>query len=145
MSLGYQLEHLEFAWREYFEFLSGLNGASDNVANECVDSGRVEKRLAAHRRSTRRNHVVVRSRLQDIARGARLQRFEKKLLVVVHRQNEDAKVGPPSSQLLCRLKSRLPRHADIEDCEIDVVLERARDSLLAVGGLSNHVQVWFGG
>jgi hypothetical protein len=45
---------------------------------------------------------------------------------------------------LSRLESCLARHADVEDCEVDVVFERAFDRFLAVGDLGDDVQVWFG-
>ena len=43
------------------------------------------------------------------------------------------------------LETCLARHADVEDREVDVVLKRPFDGVLAVDGLGNDVQVWLGG
>ena len=48
------------------------------------------------------------------------------------------------SSLRC-LEACLARHADVEDREVDVVLKRPFDGVLAVGGLGDDVQVWLGG
>ena len=146
VSLSDQLEHLELAWRERLEVLSLRSSARvDDVADQRVDGGGVEERLAAHRCAAGVDDVVVGSGLQDVAGGACLQRLEEELLVVVHREDQDAQLGPASRELAGCLEAGLARHADVEDREVDVVLERALDRLRAVGGLGDDVQVGLGG
>jgi hypothetical protein len=67
VSFGDQFEYLELAWGQQLEFFVAFVGARDDVADEGVDGGGVEERLAAHRRPTGGDDVVVRSGLQDVA------------------------------------------------------------------------------
>src|SRR5439155_20128083 len=113
---GDQLEYLEFAWRQQLESLIALISVHDHVADECVDGGGVEKRLAAHCCATGGDDVVVSSGLQDVAGGACLERLEEELFVVVHREDQDAQFGPSLSEFVRRLESCLARHAEVEDC-----------------------------
>src|SRR5204862_335837 len=83
--------------------------------------------------------VAVGTRLEDVAGGARLQRLEEELLVVVHRQDEHAELRAPLAQLCRRLQSGLALHADVEDREVDVVLEAALDRLGAVDRLGDEL------
>src|SRR4051812_23043377 len=73
-------------------------GALGVVADESALGARVEERLAAHRRAARLDEVAVGHGLEDVARGARLEGLEEVALVVVHREDQHAQVGPAGGE-----------------------------------------------
>ena len=89
------------------------------VADQRGDRARVEERLAAHRRPARLDQVPVGDRLEHVAAGARLERLEEVLLVVVHRQHQDPDAGRAPGDLAGGLQPGHPRHRDVEDGQVD--------------------------
>ena len=87
--------------------------------------GGVQERLPAHGRAAGLDQLTVGHRLEDVARGARLERLEAVLLEVVHREHEHAQLRAPAGQLARRLETGAARHRDVEHRQVDV-LARAR-------------------
>ena len=67
-----------------------LPAAPQVVPDQRGDRAGVEERLAAHRRPAGLHQVLVGDRLQHVAGRPGLERLEEVLLVVVHRQHQDA-------------------------------------------------------
>ena len=110
-----------------------------------VDRRGVEERLAAHRGPTRFDDVVVGAGLEHIPGGAGLQRFEEELLVVVHREHQEAQLGPAVRELPRGLKTGHARHAMSRIARsTDVLRERALHRLGAVGGFGDDLEVGLG-
>ncbi len=72
-----------------------------------------------------------------------MQRLEEVLLVVVHRQDQDAQVRQQAGQLARGLQPGQPRHRDVQDRQVRLLLARQADRLRAVAGLGHHRQVRF--
>src|SRR5215217_5134828 len=106
-ALGDQLHNLELARAERV-LRRGLApaGPLQVVAHERAHGGRVEERLPAHGGPARLDQVPVGHALQDVARGARLERLEEVLLVVVHRQDQYLELGLLLRELARSLKAR---------------------------------------
>ena len=80
------------------------------VAHQRRGRGRIEERLAPHGGPARLDQVAVGGRLEHVSRRAGLQRLEEVLLVVVHRQDQDAQIGQPPVQVVGNLKPGQLRH-----------------------------------
>ena len=85
------------------------------------------------------DEVAVGRILEDIARGAHLERLEEVLLVVVHREHEDPDLRLATRELVCGLNPREPRHRHIEDGEVYLLPERDLDGFGAAGKLCYQV------
>ena len=131
----------QFSRREHVVVLVALVRSLDEVADECVYCGGVEKGLPSHGRTAGFDDVIVGSGLEDIAGSTRLQRLEQELLVLEHREDQRPQFRASAGELVGCLESGLPGHADVEDCEVDGVVERALDCLGAVGGFRGDRQV----
>src|SRR5258708_3915485 len=87
-----------------------LPSAMQVVADQRGYRTRIQERFAAQRRPARLEQVAVGHRFEDITRGARLERFEEVLLVVMHRQDQDPDVWMCTVHLPGRLQPRHARH-----------------------------------
>ena len=139
--LGDQLEHLELARRQHVELLLAPTAALDVVAHERGHGGGIEKRVAPHGGANGVDDVGVGAGLQHVAGRAGLQCLEQELLAVVHRQHQDLELGLALLQLGGGLDAGHARHRDVEDDEVDVLLERLLDGLVAVVGLGHDLEV----
>src|SRR5436190_13733414 len=83
LSLGDQLQDLELTWSQDVEPLLVATASRDVVTDERRHCGRVEERLPAHCSATGVDDVGICARLQHVARGAGLERFEQELLAVM--------------------------------------------------------------
>ena len=71
--------------------------------------------------------------------------LEEELLVLVHREHEDAQLGLARGELARRLQAGHARHRDVEDGQVDVVGERSFDRLGSVVDLGDHAEVGLSG
>ena len=85
-------------------------------------------RIVARQASTRSRSAT---RLEHVAGRAGLERLEQVLLVVVHREDQDAQLGRAAVKLARRLQPGHARHRDVEDREVDVVGQRPRSTASA--------------
>ena len=120
---------------------SSVLAALQVVPDQRGDGAGVEERLAAHRRPAGLDQVAVGDRLEHVAGGAGLERLEEVLLVVVHRQHQDAHRRRAPGDLPSRLQPGHPRHGDVQDGQVDVPAPGELDGLGAVAGLGDHHQV----
>ena len=79
--------------------------------------------------------------LEHVAGRAGLQRLEQELLAVVHREHQQAQLGPALVQLVGGLDAGHARHRDVEDREVDILGERLLDGFGAVLGLCDDLEV----
>ena len=84
--------------------------------------------------------VLVGLALEHVTRGAGLQRLEQVALVVVHRENQHARVGEVRTDLASRLQPGQPRHPDIENAEVRTRGQRLLDCLDPVCGLRHDLE-----
>ena len=118
--------------------------AIEVLAHERAYGAGIEERLAAHRGAAGLDEVAVDGALEHVAGGAGADRLEQVLLVVVHREHEHADLGLAVRDLTRGLQSRLARHRDVEDRQMDVLGECPLDGLVAVGRLGDDLEVGLG-
>src|SRR5262245_1459751 len=84
-------------------------------------------------------------RFQQIAPRAGLEQLLDQRLAVMHRKNQNFRLGQTRPNLPRRLHAVDTRQRIIEDGNVRLSLRRLADRLLAVGGLGNDLPVWLRG
>ena len=113
------------------------------ATDEGVDGTGVEEGFAAHGGAAGLDKVAVGNGLQHVAGSARGQCREKVLLVVVHGQDEDARLRPGAGKLPGGLQASQPGHGDVEDGQIGLVGAGGFDGFGPVAGFGDNAEVGF--
>src|SRR5712691_1604529 len=145
VALGHELEDLRLPGRQ------GAGGErlpvsrpSDPLTHALADRVGADERRAPGGGAARLDEVAVDGGLQHVAARSRVHRLEQVLLVGVHREHEDLEPGLAARELAGGLEAGHPRHGDVEDDELDVLLERAADRLGAVVRFGHDFEVGLG-
>ncbi len=93
MRLGDELEHLELSRSQELAGLRAVARLFEVVADERGDSRRIDERLTSHGCPACFDQVTVGRGFKDVAGGARLERFEEVLLVVMHGEHQQPELG----------------------------------------------------
>ena len=141
-AFGDQLHHLELA-RTKRVLRRGLTAtrAVEIVAHQRPHGRRIEERLATHGGPAGLDQIAVGRGLEHVAGCPGLERLEEVLLVVVHREDQDAQLWLALRQFERCLETGHPRHRHVQNREMHIFGERKLDSLRAIAGFGDHLQV----
>ncbi len=101
---------------------------------------RFAERAALRYRAQRSEQLVRRRRLQDVPIGPQRDRFRDTRVIVVHRQEQEARVRRGAAHLRSDLQTVATGHRDVEENDIGCVLRDQRQAFVSAAGFGHDLE-----
>jgi hypothetical protein len=141
-----QTEHLRFSFAEHIQRagVATVGSPVEHIPHEHVREAGIHKESASMHGSERRQQLRVNGSFQHIARSASGEHGTQVGRVIMHRQDEHARVGTVSNDLLEGGKPARTRHREIHERHVRSRMARLLNGPRAVSGFSHHFHVGLG-